>query len=372
MNKKRRNTGILTIPLGKNGIRPLSNLIEILYPLSNNLYLITGDQGYSFFKNDDRLVLNGINQKNCSHILLRILNYILTQINMLKIMDSDVDVWFFFIGGETLVLPMLMAKLLNKKVVIVLAGNPLINEKINNNKLTYITNILSKFNLFAADKIVVYSPSIIEERSLERYKYKIETLHRHFLDFDKFHVITKFNDRKNIVGYVGTLHEVKGVMNLVHSIPLFNDKTIDFMIIGDGKLISQIKEYKDRNDLNRLKILGWIEHDELPKFLNQFKLLVLPSYSEGLPNVILEAMACGTPILTTNVGAISDFIEDGVNGFILTNNSPLEIKNKVTDFFLLEDKDPIVKNSHEMLINEFEYKKVLKRWESFIEELNEL
>jgi len=60
-----------------------------------------------------------------------------------------------------------------------------------------------------------------------------------------------------------------------------------------------------------------VDHQELTGYLNEFKVLILPSYTEGLPGVILEAMACGTPVLITGVGSIPDIIDDHVNGFLL-------------------------------------------------------
>ena len=69
-------------------------------------------------------------------------------------------------------------------------------------------------------------------------------------------------------------------------------------------------------------LVGWISHDELPSYLNMLKLLVVPSYTEGLPNIVIEAMSCGTPVLATPVGGVPDLIEDGITGFILEDNFP--------------------------------------------------
>ena len=96
--------------------------------------------------------------------------------------------------------------------------------------------------------------------------------------------------------------------------------------------MSEIQEYIVNNNLEKnLNLEGWVNHDELGAYLNDFKLLILPSYTEGLPSIILEAMACGTPVLCTSVGSVPDLIKNRENGFLLDDNGINSIKNGVID-----------------------------------------
>ena len=79
---------------------------------------------------------------------------------------------------------------------------------------------------------------------------------------------------------------------------------------------------QEKNLMDLVKTAGWISHDHLPEYLRMLQLLVIPSSTEGLPNIMLEAMACGTPVAATSVGAIPDVIREGETGYILEDNSP--------------------------------------------------
>jgi glycosyltransferase involved in cell wall biosynthesis len=374
---KKTNIGILTFPIGKSGNIPLSNLVNIVYSLSNDIYLITGNDGYSFFKDDKRIHAYGIKHESGASVFARILRYIYTQLkisyNLAKI-RRNVDIWIFFIGGEGLLLPMLTARLLRTKVVLALAGFPTKGSQVQKDRTSKPTEFLSKINLIISNRIVVYSENIVKERGLEKYKNKVSIAKKHFLDLDKFKVKKQFAERKNTIGYIGSLHKIKGVLNFVHAIPkvLEKENEIKFVICGDGVLFNEIKEFISENKLNgKVKLTGWIPHDELPDYLNELKLVVLPSYTEGLPNLMLEAMACGTPVLATPVGAIPDVINDGETGFIMENNSPECIAKNVIRALKHPNLDKIVKNARLLVEREYTYEAAVERYREILGNLGQ-
>ena len=71
--------------------------------------------------------------------------------------------------------------------------------------------------------------------------------------------------------------------------------------------------------------VGNLTPDKLVKFYNSADLLCLPSFSEGFPNVIIESLMCGTPVVASSVGGIPEIIKDGVNGFLIDPKSPESI-----------------------------------------------
>ena len=265
---------------------------------------------------------------------------------------------------------MLTARLLRTKVVLALAGFPVKGSQVQKDPLSKPIDLLSEINLILSNRIVVYSERVIEERGLEKYKNKISIAHEHFLNFDKFKVKKQFAERKNTVGYVGSLYKLKGVLNFVQSISeiLEKEEKTKFLIGGDGQLRDEIEKYLAHKNLNdKVTLAGWIPHDELPDYLNELKLLVLPSYTEGLPNVMLEAMACGTPVLATSVGAIPDVIKDGETGFIMENNSPECIAKNVIRALNHQDLEEIAENGRELVGKEYTYEAAVERYRKILE-----
>lgn len=119
-----------------------------------------------------------------------------------------------------------------------------------------------------------------------------------------------------IIGYVGRLYPAKGLTYLFSAVKEIADKhpRIALLIIGDGA-----QRYELETMAKDLKIktifAGW-QHDVLP-YYSLMDIFVLPSLFEGLPNVILEAMAMKKAVVATRVGGNPDVLSNGVNGFLV-------------------------------------------------------
>jgi glycosyltransferase involved in cell wall biosynthesis len=374
-NKK--NICVMTFPIKKTGTVPLKNMIDILSLIASSLYLITGNDGYEFFKNSKNVQAYGVNHVSGKNLILRILRYIWTQIRISYIFVKNmkqIDICIFFIGGDCLVLPMIIAKLLAKRTILVFAGSCTDILGIAGDGLYKITKILRKVNCKLSDQIILYSSNLEKEWGLGAYHNKIIIAHEHHINFDIFQVNIKYIKRNNIVGFVGSLSEQKGVFHFTEAIPLIVDKMSEyrFMIAGDGKLSTRIAEYIRINNLNEKVITpGWIDHVKLPVCLNELKLLVLPSYTEGLPNIMLEAMACGTPVLATPVGAIPDVIKDGETGFLLEDNSPECIAETALKILNMPDDklEKVSENARKLVEKEFTFENVVERWGGILERI---
>jgi len=114
---------------------------------------------------------------------------------------------------------------------------------------------------------------------------------------------------RRMLGYIGRLHPQKGITPLIDHLPqLFESlPDHDLVIAGDGPLHQALQEQVDRHGLgDRVVLLGW--SDDIPSLIASLDLLLLPSSWEGMPNVVLEAMAAGIPVVSFAVHGISELL----------------------------------------------------------------
>jgi len=369
--KKYNKIGILTYPLVKSSFTPLINLVSILNKSSCFLCLIAPyqEESNSYFQNIEATKMISFKFTFKRSLLLNLFSYLFLQLRLsFYIFHNNCDYWFFFIS-ETYILPLITAKILRKKIFLVLGNNLIKEAKIKKYPLLSLFYFIRNLSLFLCNKIIIYSPGLISELKIEKYiGKKICIAPEHFINTNIFRIVKPFGKRKQCVGFIGRFSEEKGVSNLLHAIPLLNfEHNLTFFIVGEGHLEKEIKEFVKNNDLScKIKVCNWIKHDKLPLLLNSLKLLILPSYSEGLPNILLESMSCGTPVLATPVGAIPDIIKDGETGFIMEDNSPECIAQNIIRVLNHPGLEQIAQNARALVEREFTFEKAVERYEKIV------
>ena len=128
--------------------------------------------------------------------------------------------------------------------------------------------------------------------------------------------ILGISNKKTII-YTGRLSVEKGVDFLIHSFSKVKEEiACQLIIIANGPERENVARLLDHHHLSKSVILIE-EADEIARYLNAADVFVLPSRFEGLSNSLLEAMACGLPVISTRVGGSVDIINDGINGLLI-------------------------------------------------------
>ncbi|MDT8312013.1 MAG: glycosyltransferase family 4 protein, partial [Methylophaga sp.] len=119
---------------------------------------------------------------------------------------------------------------------------------------------------------------------------------------------------------VGRLCEQKGQQLLIEAIAQLRDQglSVKLILAGDGPMRADLEAAIKQYDLQSLvSITGWIDNPRVQILLRQSQAMVLPSFAEGLPVVIMEAMAAGCPVISTYIAGIPELIKHGDNGFLV-------------------------------------------------------
>ena len=151
--------------------------------------------------------------------------------------------------------------------------------------------------------------------------------------------------------YAGVLIPRKGVIHLINAFArLANDfPALSLRIVGKDDNPSYTKELKARVaacDLRqRVTFVDAVPQQTLARFMEEAGIFALPSYSEGLPRVIYEAMAAGLPVIATNVSGIPEVVRDGVTGFLVPPGDEDALAEKIR--WMLEHAEQSVKMGQE-------------------------
>jgi glycosyltransferase involved in cell wall biosynthesis len=165
------------------------------------------------------------------------------------------------------------------------------------------------------------------------------------------------DNRPWVVCTMGHLSQAKGTFDLLEAIPLVLREfpEVEFWLCGDGDRAKVNDVIKSKSLERNVKLFGYIVGSEKEEVYLRSSVYVLPSYFEGMPRSILEAMSYGLPVVTTGVNAIPDLVRDGVTGLLIEPGDTDALACKI---LLLLKNDPLRielgQNARLRVLNEFD------------------
>jgi glycosyltransferase involved in cell wall biosynthesis len=125
-------------------------------------------------------------------------------------------------------------------------------------------------------------------------------------------------DNTPVILFLGRLGDRKGTKDLLQALSLLGDIPFRAVIAGDGDVAAFQAQATQLGLGGKVLFPGWVGKDDATRLMQQASVFVLPSYNEGLPMAVLEALACGVPVVSTAVGSVPDAVQDNYNGFLIT------------------------------------------------------
>jgi len=252
--------------------------------------------------------------------------------------------------------------------VITIHGSDL---KIYANKNIY--RPLVKYAIKKADEIIVVSNDLKELAiSMGCNPDKLHVIPNGvntdvFKHFNKKAMGKKYNvDSSFLITYIGNLVKIKRVDVLIKMCKdLLEDYDLDLLIVGEGPERENLEAYATSINMKNITFRGNIDHDQIPYYIAISDVVALTSESEGLPTILVEAMSCGVPVITTNVGGVSDIITDGINGFIANNYD--EYTEKLEYIIKNNVDDKIGNNARNFIINNHSIRKITSELQQLYE-----
>ena len=232
----------------------------------------------------------------------------------------------------------LLGRFFHKPVIVTARGSDI-------NLFTQLPVIrrLIRYTLKKVDAVIAVSETLkrrIVDLGISEHKVAVVP---NGVDGRKFHPVAKSeareklglpNHRKLLLS-VGGLESVKGFDRLIRAIKIlideFGETDILLVIVGEGSLRKNLLQLISLHSLDtHVRLVGPVQHDQLHLWYSAADLFCLASRSEGWPNVVIESLACGTPVVATAVGGIPEIIRSEVLG-LLTENDDGHMADRISE-----------------------------------------
>lgn len=190
-----------------------------------------------------------------------------------------------------------------------------------------------KFFFFRADRLIALSTSFRDKLIQWGYSKEIH-IESTIIDEKLLSGISADNIKENRkkrrkeevynILFLARVEVPKGIYETIETFRILQKvhPGINLTIAGSGKELYKVKSYLKTHNCSNVKVIGYVEGEEKRNVFMNADIYLFPSYTEGMPNSVLEAMAFGLPIITRSVGAIPDIIKNNINGFHTDSKDP--------------------------------------------------
>ena len=159
-----------------------------------------------------------------------------------------------------------------------------------------------------------------------------EVIHN-WIDVSSYKSLNKSEkrDAKIVVLFVGWITRNKGVFEILDVAKKIENTQVEFILAGDGDAFEEVAAFIVKENLKNVKLVGWVKGGAKDQLMIDADIFILPSYREGYPNALIEAMASGLPVISTKVGSIPDLIEDRRSGILIDPKNADQLESAINE-----------------------------------------
>jgi glycosyltransferase involved in cell wall biosynthesis len=310
------------------------------------------------------------------HVLVEAIRFLLNQLRLCRAIARREERTVLFFGTTSYLLPVLCSRLLGKRVLVLPRGDVPLSLRLRWEEqlpavvariLAGLVSMLERAGYLLANRVVSYTPAMAEQLGLDRYEEKLSPNGARFVDTEQFDVTIPFEEREQVVGFVGRLDVEKRVPELAAAARQLPE-TVRFVFVGDGDYREMLEtELAGEIERGEVEVVGWVDREAVTGKLNRMRLQVVPSHpTEGLPTAILEGMACGTPAYATPVAGVPDVVREGETGFLMDDADGAAIAAEIEDILGRDDLSAVSRNGRQLIEEEYSFEGAVQRWRGIL------
>jgi len=244
---------------------------------------------------------------------------------------------------------------------IVLTNHGLISQTAPNWLQRIFNPTIGKITFEAADRILCYTQTDKKRLRDRGIKADISVIHNG-IDCTMFAPDGRRPNKQLL--FVGRLKTGKGVDTLVKSFGriAFDHPDWTLKIVGDGPLRNDLEADVERLGIeSQVDFLGKVPNKNMPELYNESAIFVLPSLNEGMPRTVLEAMACGTPVVTSDLPQLIPVVGKNAVGYTFKTGSVTELSARLEQIISGKDRrKEMAINSRDLIVNNYSWSETVK------------